>query len=176
MAPGRAQAPQPPVPQPATPQAAAQPAATPQAEPPQPTAPVQAQVPDSSFAELFAQLAARVSGVVVNVSTMKAMAPLPKGSPDTGPNSPGASLDDFFRDFFGEKGLPGAPGGPGAPPVASLGSGFIIDPSGLIVTNNHVIANAEQITVTLSDDTSYQARVVGRDPVTDLALLKVDAK
>ena len=62
------------------------------------------------------------------------------------------------------------------PRVASLGSGFIIDPSGLIVTNNHVIANAEQITVTLSDDTALQAQVVGRDPVSDLALLKVDAK
>ena len=125
---------------------------------------------------MFAQLAARLSGVVVNISTMKAMAvPPPKGGPETGPNSPGASLDDFFRDFFGDKGGPGAPG-PGAPPVASLGSGFIIDPAGVIVTNNHVIANAEQITVTLSDDTSLQAKVIGRDPVTDLAVLKVDAK
>ena len=51
-----------------------------------------------------------------------------------------------------------------APPVASLGSGFIIDPSGLIVTNNHVIANAEHITVTLSDNTALQARVVGARP------------
>src|SRR5439155_3580177 len=56
------------------------------------------------------------------------------------------------------------------------GSGFIIDAAGLIVTNNHVIANAEQITVTLSDDTTLQAQVIGRDSVTDLALLKVDAK
>src|SRR5262249_15481601 len=58
----------------------------------------------------------------------------------------------------------------------SLGSGFIVDPSGLIVTNSHVIANAEQITVTLSDDSSYQAQVVGRDSITDLALLKVEPK
>jgi serine protease Do len=128
------------------------------------------------FAELFAQLAARVSGVVVNISTTKAIAQPPKTAQETTPNSPGASLDDFFRDFFGEKGGPGSPGGPGAPPIASLGSGFIIDPSGVIVTNNHVIANAEQITVTLSDDTVMQARVIGRDPVTDLALLKVEPK
>jgi serine protease Do len=78
----------------------------------------------------------------------------------------------MFRDFFADKGAPGGPG----PRIASLGSGFVIDPSGLIVTNNHVIANAEQITVTLSDDTALQAQVIGRDAVTDLALLKVDAK
>src|SRR5207253_1157369 len=60
--------------------------------------------------------------------------------------------------------------------VASLGSGFIIDPSGLIVTNNHVIANAEQVAVTLSDDTTLQAEVIGRDAVTDLAILKVEPK
>ena len=82
------------------------------------------------------------------------------------------SLDDFFRDFFGDKGGDPSTG----PRAASLGSGFIIDPSGLIVTNNHVIANAEQITVTLSDDTSLQAQVIGRDSVTDLALLKVEPK
>jgi serine protease Do len=57
-----------------------------------------------------------------------------------------------------------------------LGSGFVVDPSGLIVTNNHVIANAEQITVTLADDTALQAQVIGRDTVTDLALLKVEPK
>ena len=81
----------------------------------------------------------------------------------------------MFRDFFSNRG--GADGQDGlAPPAASLGSGFIVDPSGLIATNNHVIANAEQITVTLSDNTTLTAHVVGRDPVSDLALLKVDAK
>src|SRR6202008_4896699 len=89
--------------------------------------------------------------------------------------APGAPLDEFFRDFFGEKGGQGA-ANQSAPRVASLGSGFIIDPSGLIVTNNHVIANAEQITVTLSDDSTLQAQVIGRDAVTDLALLKVEPK
>ncbi|HLY46157.1 MAG TPA: Do family serine endopeptidase [Stellaceae bacterium] len=127
--------------------------------------------PESPFAELFSQLAGRVLGVVVNIST-EAAPPTAKTAQEVPQNSPGTTLDEVFRDFFGEK---GAPGGSGAP-IASLGSGFIIDPTGLIVTNNHVIANAEQITVTLSDNTELQAHVVGRDAVTDLALLRVDAK
>jgi serine protease Do len=125
---------------------------------------------------VFSQLAARLVGVVVNISTTQASAaPAAKGGPEAQLPAPGTPLDEFFRDFFGEK---GAPGGPGSPPtrVASLGSGFIIDPSGLIVTNNHVIANAEQVAVTLSDDTTLQAEVIGRDAVTDLALLKVEPK
>jgi serine protease Do len=131
-----------------------------------------AQPPDTPFAEMFAQLAGRLVGVVVNIST-QAAPPTAKPSQDAPQNSPGTTLDEVFRDFFGDK---GAPGGPGPRAIASLGSGFIIDPSGLIVTNNHVIANAEQITVTLSDDTALQAQVIGRDSVTDLALLKVDPK
>ena len=133
--------------------------------------PARAQPPDAPFAEIFAQLAGRLVGVVVNIST-QAAPPTAKTAQEAPPNSPGSTLDEVFRDFFGEKGAPGAPG----PRIASLGSGFVIDPSGLIVTNNHVIANAEQITVTLSDDTALQAQVIGRDAVTDLALLKVDAK
>ena len=128
------------------------------------------------FSEVFAQLAARLVGVVVNVSTTQVNSSAnSKGGPESQLPAPGAPLDEFFRDFLGEK---GAPGGPNLPPprVASLGSGFIIDPSGIIVTNNHVIANAEQITVTLSDDTTLQAEVIGRDAVTDLALLKVEPK
>src|SRR5580700_9499815 len=135
-------------------------------------APSRAQPPEGPFADVFAQLAGRLVGVVVNISTQMATPP-GKTAQDVPQASPGSSLDEFFRDFFGEK---GAPGGSGAPRSASLGSGFIIDPAGLIVTNNHVIANAEQITVTLSDDTTLQAQVIGRDSVTDLALLKVDAK
>src|SRR5205814_4212076 len=131
---------------------------------------------ETPFAEVFAQLAAKLVGGVVNISTTQVNAsPVAKGSPEAQPPAPGAPLDEFFRDFFGEKGAPGAPNPP-ASRVASLGSGFIIDPSGLIVTNNHVIANAEQISVTLSDDTTLQAEVVGRDAVSDLALLKVAPK
>jgi serine protease Do len=130
-----------------------------------------AQVPETPFADMFSQLAGRLLGVVVNISTTQAPPPA-KTAQDAPPASPGTSLDDLFRDFFGDKGAPGGVG----PRAATLGSGFIIDPSGLIVTNAHVIANADQITVTLSDDTVLQAQVVGRDTVTDLALLKVDAK
>jgi serine protease Do len=127
------------------------------------------------FSEVFADLAARLLGVVVNISTTQAsVAALPKDAPQGQVPAPGSPLDQFFHDFLGENGTPDGPNGL-APPVASLGSGFIIDPAGLIVTNNHVIANAEQITVTLSDNTTLQARVVGRDSVSDLALLKVDA-
>jgi serine protease Do len=128
------------------------------------------------FSEIFAQLAGRLIEVVVNISTTQAnSAPAAKGGTEGQPPNPGSSLDEFFRNFFGDRGAPGGPNGL-APPIASLGSGFIIDPSGLIVTNNHVIANAEQINVTLSDNTTLEARVVGRDTVSDLALLKVDAK
>ena len=141
------------------------------------SAPSRADAPEATpFSEIFAQLAAKLVGVVVNVSTTQAStAPTPKGGPEAQLPPPGAPLDEFFRDFFAEK---GAPGGPNPPlsRVASLGSGFVIDPSGLIVTNNHVIANAEQITVTLSDDTTLQAEVIGRDSVSDLALLKVEPK
>jgi serine protease Do len=129
--------------------------------------------PGTPFAQVFTRLAARLEGSVVNISTTQAAAPKP--GLETQPSAPGATLDQFFRNFFGEKGT--SAGADGAlPRIVSLGSGFIIDPAGLIVTNNHVIADAEQITVTLSDDQSFAARVVGRDKVSDLALLKIDAK
>src|SRR6202021_248269 len=128
---------------------------------------------ETPFAEIFSHLTGHLLGVVVNISTTEAPPQPAKTAQEAAPPaSPGSSLDDVFRDFFGDKGTPGQPG----LRAASLGSGFIIDPSGLIVTNAHVIANADQITVTLSDDTVLQAQVIGRDTVTDLALLKVDAK
>ncbi|MGE3784192.1 MAG: Do family serine endopeptidase [Alphaproteobacteria bacterium] len=126
---------------------------------------------ETPFADLFAQLTARLVGSVVNVSTQAA----PRANPptqETAQNSPGRTLDEVFREFLGEKAAPGSP----EARVASLGSGFIIDPSGLIVTNHHVIANAQQVSVTLSDETVLPAQIIGRDPITDLALLKVEPK
>jgi S1-C subfamily serine protease len=83
--------------------------------------------------------------------------------PDLPPDSP---LQQLFKDYLNQdKNVPHH--------VTSLGSGFIIDPSGLIVTNNHVIDEADEITVTLNDGTSLPAKVVGRDEKTDLALLRV---
>jgi len=82
---------------------------------------------------------------------------------------PGSPLEDLFKNFLGPR--------PNAPRhVTSLGSGFVIDPSGFIVTNNHVIEDSDQITVSLQDGTQLPAKVIGRDIKTDLALLKVSPK
>ena len=119
--------------------------------------------------EGFADLVQKVAPAVVNVSTTHAAeseAQLPQ-MPQVPPGSP---FEDFFKDFFDhEKGQ--------QPPrrTFSLGSGFVIDPRGYVVTNNHVIADADEVTVVFSDDTQYKAKIVGRDQKTDLALLKIDA-
>jgi serine protease Do len=85
---------------------------------------------------------------------------------------PPSVLDELLRRFLDERHRRGGPG----PKVASvaLGSGFIIDPRGYVVTDDHVVENAEAVTVALQDATEYSARIVGRDPPTDLALLKID--
>jgi serine protease Do len=113
----------------------------------------------------FADLAGQLLPTVVNISTTQTLkAQKPQLSlPDVPPGSP---LQDLFKDFLqNNRGLPRH--------VTSLGSGFIIDPSGLIVTNNHVIEGADQITVTLNDGTALPAKLIGRDDKTDLALLRV---
>src|SRR3546814_19892125 len=84
-------------------------------------------------------------------------------------------FEEFFKEFFERRGQGGEP--PPAPRRgSSLGSGFIIDPSGYIVTNHHVIADADEVEVVLSDGTSLDATLVGSDKATDLALPKVEAK
>lgn len=115
----------------------------------------------------FADLANKLLPTVVNISTSQTLKAPPQGTmPDLPPGSP---LEDLFKNFLGPK--------PNAPRhVTSLGSGFIIDPSGYIVTNNHVIEDSDQITVSLQDGTQLPARVIGRDVKTDLALLKVTPK
>jgi serine protease Do len=93
---------------------------------------------------------------------------------------PGSPFEEFFEEFFknrrGQNGQSG-PGQNNQTPtprrVNSLGSGFIIDPSGLVVTNNHVISEADEVSVILNDGTTLKAEVVGRDQKTDLALIKV---
>jgi serine protease Do len=118
----------------------------------------------------FASLIAKVKPAVVNISTTakisrgEAMQNMPNPFPQ------GTPFDQFFRHFFEQQGQL-------APQeIHALGSGFIIDPSGYIVTNNHVIDNAEKITVILDDGTRYPAKVKGRDTETDLALLKIEPK
>jgi len=92
---------------------------------------------------------------------------------------PGSPFQDFFEEFFGPNGPNGQQGGGqggGQRPQrksSSLGSGFIIDASGIVVTNNHVIADANEITVILTDGTRLKAELVGRDTKVDLAVLRV---
>lgn len=125
----------------------------------------------------FADLAAKLLPAVVNVSSsqeVQARGNAP--GPELPQFPPGSPFEQFFKDFL-DRNRPGGqpPGGPQPPRrMQSLGSGFIIDPSGLIVTNNHVIDGADEITVTLQDDTTLKAKVLGRDERTDIALLKVN--
>ncbi|HCY48289.1 MAG TPA: serine protease [Alphaproteobacteria bacterium] len=122
--------------------------------------------------ESFANLAEQLMPAVVNISTSQNV----PERPNVPRNFPqGSPFDDMFRDFFERFGTPqdGAPrGGPGRK-VQSLGSGFIIDRSGYVVTNNHVIEEADEIEVIMQDGTSLKAELVGRDPKTDIAVLKV---
>lgn len=88
--------------------------------------------------------------------------------------------EEFMREFqrrfgFPFPGMPGGPGMPGAQVRQGVGSGFIISEDGLIVTNNHVVKDAQSVTVKLSDGTRLDATIVGTDPLTDIALLKVDS-
>jgi serine protease Do len=117
--------------------------------------------------ESFADLADKLLPSVVNISSTQVVR---EGrGPDIPQAPPGSPFGDMFRDFF-NRNQQGAPRR-----ASSLGSGFIIDAAGLVVTNNHVIDGADEITVTLSDDSQHKATLVGRDPKTDLALLKIDA-
>ena len=124
----------------------------------------------------FADLAEKLLPSVVNISTTQTVKS-ESGREHPGPEipqfPPGSPFEQFFRDFF-DHGMP-KNGRPEAQPrkATSLGSGFIIDPSGYVVTNNHVIADADEITVILHDDTNLKAELVGRDTKTDIALLKV---
>jgi serine protease Do len=125
-----------------------------------------AQIPPAVAArpEGFADLAERLSPMVVNISTSQTLR-----RPSTNQAPPdGTPNDDFFRNFLDRDNRPRR--------VQSLGSGFIIDASGYVVTNNHVIDGADEITVILSDMTSLSAKLIGKDEKTDLALLKVESK
>ncbi len=119
----------------------------------------------------YADLVERVSPAVVNISTKQLVKkPHDEQNGPQGPNlqfPPGSPFEDLFRDFMERQGR-----GPQRP-VVSLGSGFVVDPAGLIVTNNHVIADADQITVRFPDGTELAAELLGKDPKVDLALLKV---
>ena len=125
--------------------------------------------------ENIADVAEQVIDAVVNVSTSQKVDARVSGMPDLPPGSP---MEEFFDDFFEKhRGQGGDNGDSDNSPkrVTSLGSGFIIDPSGLIVTNNHVIADADEINVIFNDGTKLPAELVGKDSKADLALLRVHA-
>ena len=116
----------------------------------------------------FANLAEQLLPAVVNISTLGSASDNGNMS-DQRPQfqfPPGSPFEDLFRDFLEKQPQPQRK-------RSAMGSGFIIDSSGVVVTNNHVIQDAEEITVTLHDKTQLKATLVGRDPKTDLAVLKV---
>jgi serine protease Do len=128
----------------------------------------------------FADLAQKLLPAVVNVSSSQVIA---SRGPGVGPEMPifppGSPFEQFFKDFL-NRNRPGQHGGNNDQPqperrAQSLGSGFIIDPSGYVVTNNHVIEGADEVSVTLQDNTTLKAKIVGRDESGDLALLKVNS-
>jgi serine protease Do len=144
----------------------------------------------------FAPLARRLLPAVVNISSTIGGGPPPRpgarpDAPDAPQAPPGSPFEEFFRDFFNRnrpgpgqppgaerEQQPGPPGGaPGGPPGGrrgqSLGSGFIVDASGIVITNNHVIDGASEINVILQDNTTLRAELLGTDPRTDLAVLRV---
>jgi serine protease Do len=117
----------------------------------------------------FVNLAKKIKPIVVNISTTQVSEG--RGQQEFGsPFGDDDPFNDFWRRFFGGP----LPRGPQR--QRSLGSGFIIDSDGSILTNNHVVENASKIVVKLSDDQEYEAKVVGRDPKTDIAVIKINAK
>src|SRR5882757_4289957 len=99
------------------------------------------------------------------------------GNNDDSPFQPGSPMERFFKRFGGPDGLPpGMRGGPrgGRGAVTGQGSGFFISPDGYAVTNNHVVDGADKVEVTTDDGKTYSAKVIGTDPRTDVALIKVE--
>ncbi|MEV4609257.1 DegQ family serine endoprotease [Neorhizobium sp. LMR1-1-1.1] len=129
--------------------------------------------PAGSFASI---VAADKHAVVTITTTMKAEAAASDETSPFGENSP---FNEQFRQFFGQNGIPmphEAPRQRQSERAEALGSGFIISPDGYIVTNNHVIDKALDIKVTLDDGTELPAKLIGADPKSDLAVVKIETK
>ena len=125
--------------------------------------PDEEKLPDpEALSRVFVSVAAKVKPAVVNISTEKVLSDSPFQQPGLG-----GPLDDFFERFFG--------GPQGEQRRRSLGSGVIVDSRGYILTNNHVVEKADEIEVQLSDESSFAAQVVGTDPETDLAVIRVES-
>lgn len=145
-----------------------------------PAAYAQAQPAVTNGPASVADLAEGLLDAVVNISTSQSVAPSARGgrTPRPGPRPTlpeGSPFQEFFDEFFGNPGEGGSSNGPRR--VQSLGSGFVIDAAeGIVITNNHVIADADEIEVNFADGGKLKAELVGTDPQTDLAVLKVDPK
>jgi serine protease Do len=115
----------------------------------------------------FSDVVKKAKDGVVNISTTKTVT---RKVPDM-------FHDDLFRRFFGDQfPIPDNGGKPKEYKTSALGSGFVIDADGLIVTNNHVVDGADEIVVKLNDKHEFDAKVIGKDPLTDLALIKIEPK
>jgi serine protease Do len=133
-------------------------------------APAEARGPEG-----IADAAEQVIDAVVNIST-KQKVDLNSGAGNMPQLPPGSPFEEFFEEFFKNRRGPGGQGPNGNAPTrraSSLGSGFIIDTEGYVVTNNHVIADADEVNVILNDGSTLRAELIGTDKKTDLALLKV---
>lgn len=123
--------------------------------------------------DVIADVTEKVMDAVVNISTSQNVQAHGNAVPNL---PPGAPFEDFFEEFFkNRRGQQGenSPRERAPRRVNSLGSGFVIDPSGIVVTNNHVIADADEVTVIFNDGTRLKAEILGRDKEVDLAVLKV---
>ena len=119
----------------------------------------------NSFADLVENLSPAVvsiasTTIVKNNDSQNQIPRFPEGSP----------FDEFFKEYFDNE----RRNSPSQRPMTGLGSGFIIEKEGIIVTNNHVIEGADEITVIMSNQQEFSAELLGRDPKADLAVLKID--
>jgi serine protease Do len=126
------------------------------------------------FADIVERVKPSVISVKVNIN--EKVAKDDSGNSDDSPFQPGSPMERFFKRFGGPDGLPpGMRGGPrgGRGAVTGQGSGFFISSDGYAVTNNHVVDGADKVEVTMDDGKTYSAKVIGTDPRTDIALIKV---
>jgi serine protease Do len=117
--------------------------------------------------ESFAELADKVGHVAVNISSTKVVKPMSRFFQFPGREFRDFFGDEFFKHFFGE--IPQE-----QMKQRSLGSGVVVSEDGYILTNNHVVAEAEEIVVTFTEEKQYEAKIIGRDPKTDIALIKIE--
>src|SRR5579863_2369604 len=130
-------------------------------------APSRAQTKPSNLADLVAAVAEAVVNIsateTIEDKSAEPMPDMPKGTP----------FDDMFEQFFKNHGMNGPPR---PRKSSSLGSGFVIDSSGIVITNNHVVGEANEIVVIFTDGRKLKAKVIGKDPKVDVAVLKVESK